>query len=438
MQVAVVGTRIAGLTCAHVLSPHHDVTVFEAEDRPGGHTHTVEVTVTGAAGAAEVTGAGSRTLAVDTGFLVYNERTYPGLVRLFAELGIATEPSDMSFSVADEVTGIEYRGTSVGSVFAQRRNLLRPAFLRMLADVVRFNRAGQRVLARRTSTGTADLGYTLADLLAEGRWSEGFADWYLVPLGSSIWSADPTTFTQMPAATLFRFFDRHGMLSLGDKPAWRTVTGGARHYVDAVLAPLRDRGRLRLSSPVLRLLRSDDGVEVTSGNADTGTSTEWFDHVIVATHSDQALSMLADATPAEKEILGSIRYQPNHVTLHTDGRLMPENRRAWAAWNYHRPAAHLDRVTMTYYLNQLQGIESPIPFLVTLNRAPEIDPAAVLRTFEYSHPVIDAAAVAAQSRHREISGHHGVSFCGAYWASGFHEDGLQSALRVCRELGVDW
>jgi uncharacterized protein len=417
MRIAVIGTGISGLVCTHLLGPHHDLTVFEADSRPGGHSHTTTVSIDG------------RAVSVDTGFLVYNERTYPGLVRLFAELGITTKPSDMSFSVADEVSGIEYRGTSVNSVFAQRRNMSRPQFLRMLADVARFHRAGHRLLLNPPGDG-----YTLADMLAEGRWSRAFVQWYLVPLGSSIWSADPTTFTQMPATTLLRFFERHGMLSMGDKPAWRTVDGGSVRYVEAILGPVRQAGRLRLAAPVEQILRTSEGVEVRC----EGICPEQFDHVIVATHSDQALGMIADASRIEKEVLGDIGYQRNHVSLHTDARLMPRNRRAWAAWNYHRPAMPSKQVTMTYHLNQLQGLATSTPVLVTLNRDEEVDPDKMLRTFEYSHPIIDALAVAAQARHGEVSGLNRLSFCGAYWGSGFHEDGLQSALAVCAHLGVRW
>jgi uncharacterized protein len=417
MRIAVIGTGIAGLVCTHVLRPHHDLTVFEADSRPGGHSHTTTVSI------------GDRATPVDTGFLVYNERTYPGLVRLFAELGIATKPSDMSFSVSDEVSGIEYRGTSLNSIFAQRRNVAHPQFVRMIADVARFHRAGRRLLV-----DPPESSYTVADMLTEGRWSEAFVQWYLVPLGSSIWSADPTTFTQMPATTLLRFFQRHGMLSIGDKPAWRTVEGGSARYVEAVLAPVRQAGRLRLAAQVGQILRTDQGVEVRGEHI----HSELFDHVIVATHSDQALGMLADASRIEKEVLGDIRYQRNQVSLHTDDTLMPRNRRAWAAWNYHRPKVPSTRVTMTYHLNQLQGLTTSSPVLVTLNRDEEIDPNKVLRTFEYSHPNIDALAVAAQARHHEISGIGQISFCGAYWGSGFHEDGLQSALAVCARLGVRW
>jgi predicted NAD/FAD-binding protein len=417
MRIAIVGSGVSGLVCAHLLSTRHDVTLFEADDRPGGHAHTVEVEID------------ARTLQVDTGFLVYNERTYPGLVRLFETLGIDTQPSDMSFSVVDERTGLEYGGPAVASLFAQRRNLLRPAFLRMLADVARFHRAGQALLASPPA-----LSYTLADLLEDGRWSRSFIEWYLLPLGSSIWSADPGAFARMSAVMVLRFFDRHGMLSFGGKPSWRTVSGGSRRYVDAIVAPLEAEGRLRLSSPVEHVLRGDDGVTLRTkaGRLDV------FDHVVLATHSDQALAMVADASKAEKETLGALGYQDNSVILHTDERLMPANRRAWAAWNYHRPTGGSDRVTMTYLLNRLQGFDELAPVMVTLNRDEEIEPSKVLRRFEYAHPVLDAAAVKAQERHAEISGSGSLSFCGAYWGSGFHEDGLQSAVAVCRALGVGW
>jgi predicted NAD/FAD-binding protein len=417
VRIAVVGTGISGLVATHLLSRRHEVTVFESDARPGGHTHTVRVPVDG------------RQVAVDTGFLVYNERTYPGLVRLFDELGVVTAPTSMSFSVRDEVSGLEYRGTSASSVFAQRRNVVSARFLRMLVDVARFHRMGRRLLAHPPATGT-----TLEDLLAGGAWSREFVEWYLVPLGSSIWSADPATFTQMPATTLLRFFDRHGMLALRDQPAWRTVVGGAVHYVDAILDPVRAAGRLRLSSPVERIQRGDGGVELRCADG----PVERFDQVVVAAHSDQALGMLADPSVAEKEVLGAVRYQSNRATLHTDARLMPTNRRAWAAWNYHRPPTVADRVAVTYHLNQLQPLDCPTPVFLTLNRDAAIDPATVLRRFEYAHPVLDVPAVEAQGRLHEINGRQRTWYCGAYWSSGFHEDGLQSALRVCEALGEAW
>jgi len=410
MKIAIVGTGVSGLVCAHLLSRTHDVTVFEADARPGGHAHTVRVELP------------DGTFDVDTGFLVYNERNYPGLIKLFADLGVATKPSDMSFSVCDEVSGLEWKGTSFDTVFAQRRNLVRPAFLRMLADIVRFNRRATRLL-----DGTSDPSMSLEDLLADGHWSSRFLDWYLVPMGSSIWSADPSTFLDMPAVTFARFFANHGLLEYGNQPDWRTVAGGSKHYVDAILGPLGKA--VRLDEPVTKITRGADEVEIhTSGGP------ERFDQIVVATHSDQALELLSDPSDAEREVLGAIRYQPNRATLHTDERLLPANRKAWASWNYHRVADQPTEATLTYRLRSLQGIESRDELLVTLNRDDAIDPARILRTFEYAHPVYDGPAIAAQARHEDLNGQNRTWFAGAYWGYGFHEDGVQSARVVCRRL----
>lgn len=411
MRIAVIGSGIAGLTAAHVLHEHHDVHVFEAECRPGGHAHTTMAEVHGVP------------LAVDTGFLVYNERTYPRFVRLLARLGVSTQASEMSFSVRDEESGVEWRGTSPSTVFAQRRNALRPAFLAMLADVVRFNRMARRLLGSRRPAGT------LGELLAGRRWSSHFVDWYLVPMGSAIWSADPATFTEIPARTFAEFFSRHGLLSAGDQPEWRTITGGSRRYVEAALGPLVRRHRVHLSTPVAKIRRSPGQVEVL-----TTEGPAIFDHVVVATHSDQALELLADPTGAERAVLGAIRYQGNRAVLHTDTTLLPKNRRAWASWNYHRPTRPPRAATVTYYLNRLQGLPVAQPVLVTLNREDAIDPEQVIGRFEYAHPVIDGAAVAAQRQQRSLSSGT-VSFCGAYWGYGFHEDGVASALAVCERFG---
>ncbi len=410
MRIAIVGTGVSGLVCAHLLSRHHQVTVFEADHRPGGHAHTVRVDLP------------DETHEVDTGFLVYNDRNYPGLVRLFDQLGVATKASDMSFGVTDDISGIEWRGTSLDTVFAQRRNALRPAFLRMVADVVRFNRTARALLE-----GPADSTLSLREMLESGRWSSGFVDWYLIPMGSSIWSADPKTFLSMPAVTFARFFDNHGLLTYGDQPAWRTVAGGSRRYVEAILSPLG--GALRLSCPVSKLRRTHDGVEIQS---DAGL--EHYDHVVVAAHSDQALRLLSDPSPLERQVLGAIRYQPNRATLHTDTGVLPRNRRAWASWNYHRSADQPDAATLTYRLRSLQGIQSTHELLVTLNRDDEIRDDRVLARFDYAHPVFDVAAIAAQKRHEEVNGDRRTWFCGAYWGYGFHEDGVQSALTVCRRL----
>ncbi len=416
MRIAIVGTGVAGLAAAHLLHRHHDVTIFEADARPGGHANTVRVELDG------------RELAVDTGFLVYNERNYPGLVRLFDRLGVATVPSDMSFSVADEASGIEWRGTSASTVLAQRRNALRPGFARMLADVVRFNRTARALLAEGTDTRS------LAELLAEGRWSRRFVEWYLVPMGSAIWSAAPSTFLHMPALTFARFFDNHGLLTFGDQPAWRTVEGGSRRYVDAVLAPLGRR--VRLATAVEKVTRVAEGTAWAGVEVLSSDGPEHFDHVVLACHSDQALELLSDASDLEREVLGAIRYQPNPATLHTDERLLPRNRRAWASWNYHRPARQSDRATVTYRLRNLQGIVASRELLVTLNRDEDVDPGSVLARFTYAHPVLDGPAVAAQRRYDElVGGGRRTWFCGAYWGYGFHEDGLASGVRVARALG---
>ena len=416
MRIAIVGTGISGLVAAHLLSERHDVTVFEADDRPGGHTNTVRVDLPDAS------------VDVDTGFLVYNDRTYPNFIRLLERLGVATQASDMSFGVQDERTGIEWRATSLSTVLAQPSNALRPDFVRMLVDIARFNRIGRRIL-----TDPPPLSVTLEDVLAGGRWSEGFRSWYLVPIGSSIWSADPTTFLRMPAYTFCRFFERHGLLAFGDQPQWRTVTGGARNYVDAILDPLRAEGRLRLGSPVDKVRRSDGGVELVGA----AFGAESFDHVVLAGHAPQMLGLLSDADRLEREVLGALRTQPNRATLHTDASVMPRARRAWASWNYHRTDPEHDSATLTYYLNSLQSLDSDHPVFVTLNRDDVIDPDKVVASFDYAHPVVDGSSVAARARHDELNGRRNTWYAGAYWGSGFHEDGVVSALAACRALGAD-
>ncbi len=414
MRIAIVGSGISGLVCAHLLHRHHDVVLFEADDRPGGHSHTHRVDLADAS------------VDVDTGFLVYNDRTYPLFCRLLDRLGVSTQPSDMSFGVSDRRTGLEWRGTSASTVFAQRRNLARPAFLRMLADIARFNRLALALLDRPPADDV-----TLEAVLARHRWSAGFFEWYLVPLGSSIWSAGPSTFTRIPATTFARFFERHGLLRRRDQPRWRTVTGGSRTYVDAVLRPLQGQGRVRLGTPVEKIRRQPDGVELVSS-----LGAEQFDQVVMATHSDQALRLLADPDRLEQSVLGAIAYQPNRATLHTDARLMPRNPRAWASWNYQCWGPDAERATLTYHVNRLQGIISSTPLLVTLNQDDVIDPERVIARMDYEHPVLGPATVAAQRRRDEINGTRRTWFCGAYWGYGFHEDGVRSAVEVCSALGV--
>lgn len=419
MRIAIVGTGIAGLTCAELLRRHHQVTVFEAQGRPGGHTNTVAVAVP------------EGTVEVDTGFLVYTERTYPLLCRLFDRLGIGTQPADMSFSVRDERSGREWRGTSLSTVFAQPANALRPDFWRMLVDISRFNKAARALVAAQDPRAGAT-GPTLAEMLSRGGWSKTFVDGYLVPIGSAIWSADPTTFTAMPAATFAAFFERHGLLRFGDQTHWRTVTGGARCYVEAILRPLQATGQVHLGCPVTAVRRHHDRVELTSP---AGSTT--FDHVVIATHSDEALAVLSDPSPAEEQVLGALRYQPNQAVLHTDDSLLPRHPRARAAWNYHQMPERPSVATLTYDITRLQSLPTATPVLVTLNYDAAIDPSLVVDRFDYAHPVVDTAAVRARRRWSDIDGARRTSFCGAYWGDGFHEDGVRSAVATCRHIGGD-
>lgn len=415
MRIAIVGTGISGLVCAHLLHPHHDITVFEAGAYVGGHTNTVRVDLDG------------ETHHVDTGFIVHNDRNYPNFVKLMNQLGVATQPSDMSFSVSDPRSGREYRGTNLNTIFAQRRNLARPSFLHMLADIVRFNRSARRLL---TDTTAPDDSVSLDQFIRDGRYSPAFIDQFLIPLGASIWSADPETFTQFPAVAYARFMDNHGLLDLRGMPEWRTITGGSQRYVERMIVPFADRIRLR--NPIDKIVRTGAGVEVVSAL----DGPETFDRVILATHSDQALRLLADPSPAERDILSAIRYQPNVATLHTDERFLPRTPRARASWNYHLSSGEGRAATLTYWMNRLQSIESRHQFLVTLNRHDDVDPAKVLGRYDYAHPVFDAAAMAAQRRRGEIQGTRGTFFAGAYWEYGFHEDGVRSALDVCHHFGA--
>ncbi|MCX7960308.1 MAG: FAD-dependent oxidoreductase [Burkholderiales bacterium] len=404
MRIAVVGTGIAGNVVAYHLAREHDLAVYEAGDHVGGHTHTHTVERAG------------RTWQVDTGFIVFNERTYPNFTRLLAELGVATQPSTMSFSVRDERTGLEYNGTSLNALFAQRRNLLRPGFWRMIADILRFYREAPALLDR-----TGD-DIALGEYLAQGRYSRQFVEQHIVPMGAAIWSADPARLLEFPARFFVRFFHNHGMLSLADRPEWRVIRGGSARYVERLTAPFRDRIRLR--TPVEWVRRLPGQVLVKA----RGRPPERFEAAFLACHSDQALALLADPSPAEREVLGAIRYQRNDAVLHTDARLLPRRRLARAAWNYHvldRPGAP---VAVTYDMNRLQSLDAPERFLVTLNRSDAVDPAKVIARMTYAHPLFTRAAVAAQSRQREINGPLRTFYCGAYWRYGFHEDGVVSAL----------
>jgi uncharacterized protein len=412
MRIAIVGAGVSGLVAAHLLHGRHEITVFEAGDRPGGHTHTVRVDTA------------DETHWVDTGFIVFNDRNYPLFERLLARLGVASQPTDMSFGASDEAGRFAYASTSPNGLFASRANLVSPAFHRMLADVVRFQRAARALVA-----GEDDDDPSLAEWLERRRFSTAFVERVIVPQAAAVWSADPRQMWSFPARFLAEFFDNHGMLSLRNRPRWRAVTGGSHRYVEALVAPFRDR--LRLATPVRAIHRHGDHVSLTP----RGGEPERFDAVVLATHSDQALAMLADATPREHEVLGALPYQPNEAVLHTDTRLLPRHRRAWASWNYHLLDAPAGRPTVTYHMNRLQSLDTAEQVFVTLNRTSAIDPAKVIRTIEYAHPVYTSAGMRAQGRHAEVSGRRRTHFCGAYWGWGFHEDGVASAVRVARALG---
>lgn len=409
MRIAIIGSGISGLTAAHRLHPRHEVTVFEADDRVGGHAHTVRASLD------------DGDVDVDTGFIVYNQRNYPVFTRLLAELQVQTQPSDMSLAISDERHDLEW-GTNTSRLFAQRRNLVRPGFVSMIGEVLRWNRLGQRVLAGRVDV---DELTPVGDVLADRHFSRRFFDWYLVPLAAAIWSADPATVDRFPIATFCRFLHNHGMLSLGERPAWRTVTGGSQRYVEALTSPFAHR--IRTGTPVTALERHADGVDVRTTTDPAGTT---FDRVVVATHSDQALALLADADPLEKAVVGAVRYQPNVATLHTDVRMLPRNRQAWASWNVQVLPGEQRRVAMTYHMNRLQSLDTRHEVCVTLNRHDDIDPATVIRRIDYDHPVFDAAAISAQRRRDELQGRGDVYWAGAWWGYGFHEDGARSGSEV--------
>jgi uncharacterized protein len=410
MRIAIVGAGISGLVCAHLLHSEHDITVFEANDYPGGHTHTVRVDTS------------DETHWVDTGFIVLNDRTYPRFEKLLAGIGVATQRSNMSFSVSDG-KNFEYNGASANGLFARRSNLARPSFHRMILDLMRFNREA------RSLVGLNGSGPSLGEFLAEGRYSPQFVQRLIVPQASAVWSADPRRMWDFPAGMLAEFFANHGMFGLADRPTWLTVKGGSTRYVEAIVRPLGER--LRLSSPVRRIERFDDRVEVTP----QGGEPESFDEVVLAVHSDQALRMLADPSGTEAEVLGAIPYQPNDTVLHTDRTLLPRRRRAWASWNYHLSDQPASRTTVTYHMNRLQSLRADREFCVTLNKTEAIDPESVIRVLRYDHPVYTPAGLAAQRRWDQVSGVRRTHYCGAYWGYGFHEDGVVSGLRVCAQFG---
>jgi predicted NAD/FAD-binding protein len=413
MRIAVVGSGIAGLASAWLLSRKHEVTLFEANDYFGGHTHTHEVEQAG------------KSYRIDSGFIVHNPAHYPLLTRMFAQLGVASQPTTMSFSVHSEASGLEYNATTLNTLFCQRRNLLSPRFLGMVRDLARFYREAPALLL--TPEDTTSLG----DYLLQHGYGTAFRDEHLIPMASALWSSPPTQILQFPARYLVQFMANHQMLQLAGRPQWRVVKGGSSTYVAALRAhwPVRER----LHCPVHSILRHAGGVEVCSA-----AGVEHFDQLVLACHSDQALRLLGDANEREHSILGAMTYQANDTVLHTDASVLPRRRKAWAAWNAWLPRDPAAPCTVSYCMNLLQGIASPEPFVVTLNRSEAIDPAKVLARMRYHHPVYTRASVQAQARKAEIQGWRRTWFAGAYWGWGFHEDGMRSAVEVAASLGVHW
>jgi uncharacterized protein len=411
MRLAIVGAGVSGLVVAHLLQEHHEVTLFEAADYAGGHTNTVRVDTA------------EQTLQVDTGFIVFNDRNYPRFERLLQRLGVASQPSNMSFSVSDLYGDFEYCSASPNGLYAKRSHIVTPWFHRMISDLARFNREARALLRGQEHDPC------LGEWLARHRFSNAFIERLIVPQVSAVWSADPDQRWSFPARFLAEFFENHGMLAFRGRPRWRAIRGGSARYVDALMKTLAPR--VRLSTPVQRITRHHDHVLLSV----PATKDLRFDEVIIATHSDQALALLGDASHAEREILGAIPYQANEAVLHTDARLLPRRRRAWASWNYHLLDQPSDRSTVTYHMNRLQSLLTDTQLCVTLNRTQAIDPEKVIRKLDYAHPVFTREGVRAQQRVAEISGCNRTSYCGAYWGFGFHEDGVKSALRVAQRFG---
>jgi len=434
MKIAIVGAGVSGLVAAHLLHREHEVVVYEAGSYAGGHTNTIRVDTA------------HHTHHVDTGFIVMNDRNYPNFTRLLRELGVETQATNMSFSVKGEDEDFEYAGTPRG-LFCQPGNLLSPRFQRMIADLLRFNRELRGLLARdegdeaaQGGSGASERnfspqGESLQDFLVRRRFSDVFIRRLIVPQVSAVWSADPRQVASFPVRFLAEFFSNHGMLGFRDRPRWATVAGGSTRYVEALTRPLH--GRIRLDSPVQSITRAQDYVEITAAGRGSGSDTQSFDQVVIAAHSDQALALLSDASEREREVLGAIPYQRNEAVLHTDSTLLPRRRAARAAWNFHLLREPKPLSTVTYYMNHLQRLQADRDFCVTLNRSEAIDPAKIIRTIDYSHPVFTPAGVAAQAQHGAIGGFETrTHFCGAYWGWGFHEDGVVSALRACEPFGV--
>jgi predicted NAD/FAD-binding protein len=410
MKIAVIGTGISGNVAARELCREHDITVFEAGDHIGGHTHTHDVLHDG------------NRFAIDTGFIVFNDWTYPNFMALLDEIGATSIPTEMSFSSRCEQSGIEYNGASLNKLFTQRRNLFRPGFHGMIRDILRFNSDSRELL------DSSDTALTLGSYLDSNNYGHLFVNNYIIPMGAAIWSTDPQQMLDFPACHFVRFFTNHGLLNIRNRPQWRVIAGGSREYVNKLVAPFRNR--IRLNEGVVSVRRLPTHVELRT----TSGARVCFDHVFIASHSDQALSMLTETTRLEQEVLGAIPYQHNEAVLHTDTTLLPQNRRTWAAWNYLRKRGGTGQVTVTYNMNILQKLQSDTTFCVTLNDTPNINPDRILRRIRYQHPVFTTEGMQAQQRQQEVNGTQRTWYCGAYWRYGFHEDGVVSALNALQHF----
>ncbi|SUI88720.1 protoporphyrinogen oxidase [Shewanella putrefaciens] len=413
-NIAIVGTGISGLTCGHLLSESHKVTVFETNDYIGGHTATVDIHHQG------------QNYAIDTGFIVFNDRTYPRFERLLARLKVKILPTEMSFSVHNTLTGLEYNGHHFSSLFAQKRNIFNPRFWTFLREILRFNKSCKAIY-QQDKYPEGNLG----DFLEREHFSPFFAEHYILPMGAAIWSSSIEDMRAFSLRFFIRFFEHHGLLNVSDRPQWYVLEGGSRSYIPDLIAPFKES--IHLNSPVSAIERQHDGVRLL-------VKGEWleFDEVILACHSDQALRMLMDPTSTEKAVLGDLQYQDNDVVLHTDTRILPQRKAAWASWNYRLDGDLKRPASVTYNMNILQQLPANAPtFCITLNQSELIDEAKVLRRFTYAHPVFNEASLKAQARREEISGHNHTHFAGAYWHNGFHEDGVRSALDVCAHFGVE-
>ncbi|AOE61145.1 FAD-dependent oxidoreductase [Pseudomonas corrugata] len=412
MRIAIIGSGIAGLTCAHLLSRKHEVTVFEADEWIGGHTHTVDVDWRG------------EQHAIDTGFIVFNDWTYPNFIRLLDQLKVASRPTEMSFSVHDPLTGLEYNGHDLNTLFAQRSNLVSPGFWGMLRDILRFNRQSLADLNERR----IDANTTLGSYLRAQGYGHRFIKHYIVPMGSAIWSMSPADMLDFPLQFFVRFCRNHGLLSVNQRPQWRVIEGGSRSYVAPLCQPFAER--IRLNCKVRRVSRDEGGVTLTST-----AGPERFDNVVFACHSDQALALLEAPSLKERAVLGAIHYANNDVVLHTDSRVLPRRRRAWASWNYRLGGSGQAPAAVTYNMNILQGIQASQTFCVSLNQTALVDPAKIIARFQYAHPQYSLAASAAQADQAQLQGQQFSYYCGAYWGNGFHEDGVVSALKVAEHFG---